>query len=164
MRLTSAVETGVSASGMKAKWEGLAMANETEEDLRAAMRRFGKAWFECDREALGALLSETYTHNDGNGGRSDRESFLRIVESLKGRLAGLAFRDVKMRLIHGVGIIIGLSYIRMSATRPNEQEENARLTFTQVWILRDDEWQIEAFQATPFPSPKGERVEISEVD
>jgi hypothetical protein len=138
------------------------MANETEEDLRAAMQRFAKAWFESDRQALNALLSETYSHNGGNGGRSNREGFLRIVENFRGRLAGLAFRDVQVRIIHGVGIVTGMSFMRMKATGPNEQG-GARLTFTQVWLMRDDEWQIEAFQATPSPDSGSQRIEISQV-
>jgi len=138
------------------------MAEETEEDLRAAMQRFAKAWLESDRQAMNALLSETYSHNGGSGGRSNRAGFLRIVENFRGRLAGLAFRDVQIRLIHGVGIITGMSFVRMRAKEHKEQE-GVRLTFTQVWRMRDDEWQIEAFQATPSPDSGSQRLEISEV-
>jgi hypothetical protein len=138
------------------------MADETKENLQAAMRRYGKAWFEGDGETLKALLSETYTHNDSNGGRSDREGFLRIVENLQGRLAGLAFRDVQTRLIDRVGIITGLSFMRMNVDAPHKQEV-ARLTFTQVWRQRGDNWQIEAFQATLAPVSGAQQLEISEV-
>jgi hypothetical protein len=164
MSLTSVVDKGVSASGMKPKREALTMAAETEEDLRTMMERFGKAWFESDREALNALLSETYTHNDGSGGRSNRESFMRIVEGLKGRLTRLAFRDVQIRLVYGVGIITGYSFIRMAGAGPDAQGEGARLTFTQVWVVREDQWRIEAFQATPSPVSAPQRVEISSID
>jgi len=161
MRLTSAAEIAVSTSGTNAYREGSAMADETKENLQAAMRRYGKAWFEGDGETLKALLSETYTHNDSNGGRSDREGFLRIVENLHGRLAGLAFRNFQIRLVNRIGIITGFSFLRMNVAGPNEQDV-ARLTFTQVWVRHDDKWQIEAFQATPAPVSVAQQLEISE--
>ena len=131
------------------------MATETANKLREALNSFGRAWEEGDSERLRALLTDSYTHNDANGGRRTGENFLQLAEGWRGRLAGLAFHDVQIRVIDTTGIVSGVSVLRSKPPAPGQPEQVTRLTFLQVWLLREGQWRIEAYQATPLAIPAG---------
>jgi ketosteroid isomerase-like protein len=125
------------------------VSSEREAALRQAVIDFGEAWARGDMDALKALLSPTYTHNDALGARHDYDSWLAYAARRAGRQTQIGFRDVETRFHGDAAIITGYNDLSGPGALSAEDRNDFTLVFTQVWIWRGGKWLREAFQATP---------------
>ncbi|BAI96206.1 hypothetical protein Sj15T_05280 [Sphingobium sp. TA15] len=114
--------------------------------VHEAERRRGKALVAGNHDALAQLLSPTLSHTHTPGHTETLEEYLRFVRE------DVFFLDIRrdkltVRLFGTVAVMTGLmdSVIQI---RANEQTVSLRAQVLQVWLKQDEEWRLEAFQAT----------------
>lgn len=118
-------------------------------DLDATMRAFGEAWANGDADALGSLLSPSYTHNDASGEHLTRDQWLTYASRRGGRATQIEFRDVKTRVFGDVAVVTGFNDLTGGGVFNEADRRDMSLVFLQVWRRENGRWLREAFQATP---------------
>lgn len=135
---------------------GAAVAQDInqENEVRAAVERFGQAYRDADVDTLKALLTRDYVHVNGNSGsRIDREQWLAWVASQRdlldeGELLVEAYQvyDVQVDLYGSTAIVTGS--VRSNGIRSGEAF-SVNVRFTNVWIKQDGVWRRAAFHDSP---------------
>jgi len=116
--------------------------------LDLATRQFGEAWARGDTNALGQMLSPSYTHTDVRGRCLDRDEWLTYAGGRVGETTQIAFADVRTRLVGDIAVITGRNDMTGGSILSGDERSKLSIRFTQVWIRRDGRWLREAFQAT----------------
>jgi len=136
----------------------VALAQETsfEEDVREAVRTFGRAFVEADVPVVRSMLTEDYVHvNGGSGNVIDRERWLawiasRRVELDRGDLVIDTYRvdEVKVEMHGETAIVTGVVH---STGRRRSEAFTSRIRFTNVWTEQDGVWRRAAFHDSRLP-------------
>lgn len=116
-----------------------------EEVLAAEYARL-RAIDEQDFEALDRLIAEdlSYVHSD-TGEYQDKAA---IIERLHNSPRSYKRRDLRVRLYGEIAVMTGEIDITIDAIAGVSDEQHIYSFATQVWIRRDDRWQMIVFQAT----------------
>ena len=128
---------------------GQTAAGADEEQVRAAVERFGKAFVEADVSALESLLSDDYIHVNGSGSVLNKQQWLEYIKSRKaelesGRLKIESYEnDDLMIRIHGESAVV--TGRNVAKGKRGGQTFTTRLRFTHLWIKEGGQWKRAAF-------------------
>jgi ketosteroid isomerase-like protein len=121
-----------------------------EQEVRAADARRFEAMVRRDREALDRLLADDliYTHSTGQV-----ETKAQLLDSIaSGSLVyrSIQPRDVQVRLFGDVAVLTGRADL---GVRTGERDLDLAASFTSVYVRRDGEWRMAAWQSTRIAPP-----------
>jgi len=102
-----------------------------------------------DIQMLKKLIAEEYIGYDPQGNPQDLQMTLEAYQPGAVKLNRFDAEGIKARMIGDVGIITGLGYIQ--GIFANCEFEH-RLRFLDLYIFRDDRWQLFLSQVTPTES------------
>jgi ketosteroid isomerase-like protein len=135
-----------------------AMAQQAgrEDEVRASVSAFGRAFVEADVSVLETLLAQDYIHVNGRSGSVlSRDEWLKWVESRRTELNSgklmidsYSVGDVKVQVYGEAAVVTGV--VHSSGHR-----EGALFTsgvrFTNVWVVQGGAWRRAAFHDSPLP-------------
>jgi uncharacterized protein DUF4440 len=120
----------------------------SEASLLDAARRLVEAERQGDTGTLEELVAADYAGYDPAGRPQDRAGITRGYTEGTVRIAALAQRDLRARVIGEVGLVSGVSSYR---GQQGEEAFDFTLRFLDVYAWRDGRWQLVASQDTRLP-------------
>lgn len=134
----------------------IAQQTSREDEVRAAVSAFGRAFVQADVPLLQAYLTDDYLHINGRTGKVlNRTKWLKWVESRKaelrsGDLVVNAYRieDVKVEVYEEAAVVTGV--VDSSGQRKGTSF-TSRVRFTNVWVMQGGAWRRAAFHDSPLP-------------
>lgn len=153
-----AAEKGESEpSGAKSLTEAAdGRVEESAQDVRAAVRRFGEAYVEADVAILESLLTHDYLHVNGNSGNVlTREEWLDWIASRREEIENgslvvtkYVVDDVRVEIYGTAAVVTGT--VDASGIR-NEERFASRVRFTNLWVRSNRIWRRAAFHDSALP-------------
>lgn len=129
-----------------------------EDDVRAAVTAFGRAFVQADVSSLKRVLANDYSHVNGrSGGVLNRDEWLTFIQSRRANLdsgklviSSYNVEDVRVRLYGETAVVTGV--VESSGQREGVPF-SSRVRFTNVWVLQGGAWRRAAFHDSPLPEP-----------
>lgn len=124
-------------------------SDDTVETLVALEHELARAWMAGDCAAWAALIAPEWavTHLDGQV--ITREQAIAMCQAAPARATEMRYEDLTIRVFGTTAVATG----RTIATAASEPPETTVLRFTDVWIRRDERWQVVASHATRVVQP-----------
>ncbi len=143
-------------------WPALAMAQQVavvapgpgtdEEAVAAAVRALELRRFALlaagDHEAMAPLLADDLVYTHSNGRVDTKASYLAPLRA--GTTRYVEYRPIELTVrVHGTAaILVGRAQARALVSG---EERRSDVRFTDVWLFRDGNWQMVAWQSTRLP-------------
>jgi ketosteroid isomerase-like protein len=127
-----------------------------EDEVRAAVSAFGRAFVEADVSVLQRLLTNDYVHVNGRSGSVlNRDEWLKWVAFRRADLnsgelviSAHTVEDVKVQVHGEAAVVTGVAY---SSGQRKGASFTSRVRFTNVWIMQGGAWRRAAFHDSPLP-------------
>ena len=113
----------------------------------AELRRF-EVMTTRDYKALETLLADDLVYTHSSASVDTKASYLESLTSGRVTYKTIAPRDVKVRIYGTTAIVNGEAAMTVDS---NGQALVNTLRFTDVWVKRDNRWQMVAWQSTRMP-------------
>jgi uncharacterized protein (TIGR02246 family) len=130
-----------------ASFADAAKAADAVKELDA--KRF-QAQTKNDFEALGTLLGDDLVYTHSSATVDGKTSFIDTMRSGKTKYESIEPADVKVRVYGNTAIINGTAKVSVTT---NGQTNSFTLRYTDVWVMRDNKWQMVSWQSTRLPEP-----------
>jgi len=144
MKLLTLLLTAVVALGAT----GHAQSPDPAEAVKAAELRRFEATTQRDYQALAALLADDLVYTHSSAAVDSKASYLESLTSGRVTYKTITPRNLKVRVYGDLAIINGEATMSVDA---NGEAINNTLRFTDVWVKRDGQWQMTAWQSTRMP-------------
>lgn len=144
MKLLTLLVTAAVALGAT----GHAQSNDPAEAVKAAELRRFEATTQRDYKALAALLADDLVYTHSSAAVDSKASYLESLTSGRVTYKTIQPRDLKVRVYGDLAIINGEATMSVDA---NGEAINNTLRFTDVWVKRNGQWQMTAWQSTRMP-------------
>lgn len=123
------------------------MSPDPEEELRALERAWMEAWIAKDRAACERMLADDFVLTSGRGVLMTKSEWLDAIGIFVGE--SFEWEDVRVRPFGDVAIVHCRTRQRASVAG---QDWSGRFLITDVWIRRNDRWQVASRHGTgPLP-------------
>jgi uncharacterized protein (TIGR02246 family) len=134
------------AAGGSATFADAAKAADTVKGLDA--KRF-EAQTKNDVETLTSLLADdlVYVHSSANV--DGKSGFLDALRTGKTKYESIEPMDVKVRVYGNTAIVNGTAKL---AVTTDGKTNTFSLRYTDVWVMRDNKWQMVSWQSTRLPA------------
>jgi len=136
----------------------VAQEGSREDEVRAAVSAFARAFVEADVSVLETYLTNDYIHVNGRSGRVlNRKQWLSWMESRRadlnnGELVLNAYRVEDLRVV-----LYGEAAVVTGAVHSSGDQKGVAFTsqvrFTNVWVIQGGAWRRAAFHDSPMPEP-----------
>jgi uncharacterized protein (TIGR02246 family) len=123
-----------------------AKAAETVKGLDA--KRF-EAQTKGDLDTLTSLLADDLVYVHSSAALDGKSGFLDSLRTGKTRYVSIEPSDVTVRVYGHTAIVNGVA--KLSVTT-NGQTNSFSLRYTDVWVMRDNKWQMVSWQSTRLPA------------
>jgi hypothetical protein len=140
-RLTSAIGIALAIGATLA-----AQTGSIEQEVIKIDRAFDEATMKKDKAALERMLASEYFYIHSNGQTSDKAT--EIADSMQMNWTSSKLDDLKARSYGDVVIVTGVQTLTGSA---RGYVSGAR-RYTNIWVRRNNQWQIVGGQATLVPA------------
>lgn len=120
---------------------------DVQEIVQTEKRRF-EAMVNGDLAALERILADDLQYTHSNGVFDSKTSFLGTLKSGELQYQGVTPEDLRARVYGSTAVVTGASLMNV---RVRGQQASFRVRFTDVYVKRDDRWQMVAWQATRLP-------------
>jgi hypothetical protein len=139
---------GVALASLMA-WLGAVEMGQASDDASSIVdleQQLAQAWVKGDRRFIEALLAPDWTVTDPSGRILTRQQVLdETFSSAERKIDTMSVDDVKVRIIGAVAVATGCT----RATGAYQgQTASVVLRFTDVFVRRNDQWQIVISQGT----------------
>jgi ketosteroid isomerase-like protein len=103
-----------------------------------------------DFETLTTLLADdlVYVHSSANV--DGKSAFIDSMRSGRTKYESIEPAEVKVRVYGNTAIVNGLAKLTVAT---NGQSNSFSLRYTDVWVMRDNKWQMVTWQSTRLPEP-----------
>lgn len=133
----------------------LPAASFAKDDSReAALRAAESARFEAnisaDAKALGQLLDDGLEYVHSNGDLDTKASFIESLVSGKRDYLSTAATIQSVRILGDVAIIRGIAKVTVAT---NGESRDLDIGYTDVWVWKDQRWQMTAWRSARYPAP-----------
>lgn len=128
-----------------------AAAQGPEQEVRAADARRFEAMVRRDRQALDLLLADDLIYTHSNGQVETKAQLLASIASGALVYRSIQPRDVQVRLSGDVAVLTGRADL---GVRAQERDLDLAVLFTSVYVRRDGEWRMTAWQSTRIEPPR----------
>ena len=124
-------------------------SNQREQVIEAEAKR-GQARIDEDWETLEQVLAKEFVYHMATGAVVDKKAYLELQKAGQVKIVSSALEEDYVRVYEGVALQRGLA--KMEVDREGTRQ-TALLRFLNVWIWRDQRWQLasrqSAFQGSP---------------
>jgi ketosteroid isomerase-like protein len=120
---------------------------DEQEILQTERRRF-EAMVKGDLVALERILADDLQYTHSNGVFDTKASFIATLKSGELQYQGVTPEDLRARVYGSTAVVTGVSLMNV---RVRGQQASFRVRFTDVYVKRDDRWQMVAWQAARLP-------------
>jgi hypothetical protein len=118
--------------------------------LKAAEAARFKANVDADGKALGQLLDDDLEYVHSNGELNSKSEFIESVTSGKRDYVSTTFDIQGVRVLGNVAIIRGTAKVTVA---DNGQSRDLDLGYTDIWLWKDQRWQMTAWRSARMPAP-----------
>ncbi len=122
---------------------------DEQEILQTERRRF-EAMVKGDLATLERILADDLQYTHSNGVFDTKASFIATLKSGELQYQGVTPEDLCARVYGSTAVVTGVSLMNV---RVRGQQASFRVRFTDVYVKRDDRWQMVAWHATRLPEP-----------
>lgn len=138
----------VSAAAQKpASYADAAKAADTVKELDA--KRFA-AQTRNDFDTLTSLLADDLVYTHSSAAVDGKTTFIDSMRSGRTKYESIEPVEVKVRVYGNTAIVNGMAKLAVTS---NGQTNSFSLRYTDVWVLRDNKWQMVSWQSTRLPEP-----------
>ena len=142
------IATGAANAAQKpASYADAAKAADMVKEMDA--KRF-QAQMKGDFDALGSLLADDLVYTHSSAAVDGKTSFIETMRSGRTKYESIEPGEVKVRVYGNTAVVNGVA--KLSVTT-NGQTNNFSLRYTDVWVMRDNKWQMVSWQSTRLPEP-----------
>ena len=135
------------AAQKPASYADAAKAADMVKELDA--KRFA-AQTKNDMEALTTLLADDLVYVHSSAKADGKSEFIDSMRSGRTKYESIEPSDVKVRVYGNTAIVNGLAKLTVAT---NGQSNSFSLRYTDVWVMRDNKWQMVSWQSTRVPEP-----------
>ena len=123
----------------------------TAQDIRKLEERRYKAMVEADKAALNELLADDLIYTHSNAVIDTKQSYIDGI--LGGRWAYSAIeRPVENIDVFGDAARV-TGHVRITLKNADGTTRQVNGRFLNLWVKRNDKWQMAGWQSTPIPAP-----------
>ena len=119
-----------------------------EEAVKAADARRFEATTKNDLDTLASLLADDLTYVHSSAAQDTKAQYLAALKSGATRYHSIEPSDIRVRVYGDTAIVTGVAKISVTA---NGKPLNNSLRYTDVWVRRNNQWQMVAWQSTRLP-------------
>ena len=119
-------------------------------DLRTAEAARFKANVDADAKVLGQVLDENLEYVHSNGELNSKKDFIESLTSGKRDYVATTFEIQGVRILGDVAIIRGTAKVTVA---DNGQSRDLDLGYTDIWVWKDNRWQMTAWRSARMPPP-----------
>lgn len=138
---------GSAAAQKPASHADMAKAADTVKELDA--KRF-QAQTKNDFDALGTLLADDLVYTHSSAAVDGKTSYIDTMRSGKTKYEAIEPTDVKVRVYGNTAIINGTAKLTVTS---NGATNTFSVRYTDIWVMRDNKWQMVGWQSTRLPEP-----------
>jgi ketosteroid isomerase-like protein len=120
-----------------------------EEILQTERQRF-EAMVKGDMAAVERTLADDLQYTHSNGVFDTKARFIGSLKSGELQYEEIRPEDLRARVYGAAGVVTGLSLMKVKV---RGQKAIFRIRFTDVYVKKDDTWQMVAWHATRLPEP-----------
>jgi hypothetical protein len=121
---------------------------EHESLLRTAESVRFQAQVDADAKVLALLLDDQLEYVHSNGELDSKTSFIESLTSGRRDYASARFEIQSVRILGNVAIIRGTARVTVV---DKGQSRDLDLGYTDVWVWKDDRWQMTAWRSARMP-------------
>ena len=118
---------------------------QAENEIRQRESRRFEAMVRGDMAALEEILSDDLTYTHASGAHESKTQFLTHLKSSQVKYQSFSPEDMLVRVYGTTGVVTGGAYVEVLV---RGERNSFRLRFTDVYVKKDDRWQMVAWQAT----------------
>ena len=145
--LIATTSASVAAAQKPASHADMAKAADTVKELDT--KRF-ESMTKNDLDTLASLLADDLVYCHSSAAVDGKTTYLDALRTGKTRYLSIEPSDVKVRVYGNTAIINGMAKLSVNS---NGQTTNSSLRYTDVWVMRDNKWQMVTWQSTRLPEP-----------
>ncbi len=121
---------------------------QAEQEVRQREARRFEAVVRGDVAALDEILSDDLTYTHATGVHESKAEFLAKLKSGQLKYESLTPEDMLVRVYGTTGVVTGVASVKVHV---QGQLLTFQLRFTDVYVKKDNRWQMVAWQATRLP-------------
>jgi ketosteroid isomerase-like protein len=121
---------------------------QAEQEIRQQEARRFEAIVRGDLATLEGILSDDLTYTHATGVFETKAEFLGKLKSGQVKYESFAPQDIRVRVYGTTGVVTGVARVKVQVKGELLQFQ---LRFTDVYVKKDDRWQMVAWQATRLP-------------
>ncbi len=123
-------------------------SQQVEHEIRhREIRRF-EAMVRGDLPALDDILSDDLTYTHATGVFETKAEFIAKLKSGQTKYESFAPENMLVRIYGTTAVVTGTARVKVQA---KGEHLSFQLRFTDVYVKKDDQWQMVAWQATRLP-------------
>jgi hypothetical protein len=128
--------------------DALAGEDAREATLRAAELARFQAQVNADPRTLGQVLDEGLEYTHSNGDQDTKASFIESLTSGRRDYVSTTATIETVRIFGDVAVIRGKAKVTVA---DNGQSKDLSLGYTDVWLWKDNRWQMTAWRSVRLP-------------
>ncbi len=122
---------------------------QDEQEIRQREIRRFDAMVRGDVSALDDLLSDDLTYTHATGVFETKAEFIAKLKSGQTKYESFTPEDMLVRVYGTTAVVTGMARVKVQA---KGEHLSFQLRFTNVYVKKDDRWQMAAWQATRLPN------------
>jgi ketosteroid isomerase-like protein len=121
---------------------------QAEQEIRQRETRRFEAVVRGDVTALEDILSDDLTYTHATGVFETKGEFIAKLKSGQLKYESFAPEDLRVRVFGETGVLTGVARVKVQV---KGEQLSFQLRFTDVYVKKDNRWQMVAWQATRLP-------------
>lgn len=120
-----------------------------EQELKALEDRRYQAMVVADVAVLNELLAEDMVYTHSNAVIDNKKSYIDGIVSKRWAYAAAERPEETITVFGDTARIIG--HVRLTLNNPDGSKRSVNARFLNLWVKRQNRWQMVAWQSTPIP-------------
>lgn len=123
-------------------------SRQAEQEIRRQEAARFEAIVRGDVAALDQILSDDLSYTHATGVFETKAEFLGKMKSGQLKYEAFAPEDIRVRVYGTTGVVTGVARVKVHV---KGEPLSFRLRFTDVYVKKDNRWEMVAWQATRLP-------------
>ena len=123
-------------------------AQQAQQEIRQREIRRFEAMVRGDVAALDDILSDDLTYTHATGVFETKAEFIAKLKSGQVKYESFAPEDMLVRVYGATGVVTGIARVKVQV---KGEHLSFQLRFTDVYVKKDNRWQMVAWHATRLP-------------
>jgi ketosteroid isomerase-like protein len=122
----------------------------TPQEIKALEDRRYKAMVEADVPALNELLADDMIYTHSNAVVDSKQSYIEGIVSKRWAYSGAERPAENIEVYGDTARVVG--HVRLTLNNPDGSKRTVNGRFLNLWLKRQNKWQMVAWQSTPIPA------------